>query len=109
MKVTIVHLGGSRKLVEFEGFDAPRPWIRLRYPNGGGGLFSFGLAHGNIECKRSEHPQWRIATKDLATLREMATLEKVKFTVVRWAKHHAVKPRAPKKKTAQKQIGLFNE
>lgn len=37
MKVTIVHVGGVEKVVDFESFDAPRPWIRLRYPNGGGG------------------------------------------------------------------------
>lgn len=106
MNVTIVHTGGSEKSVEFIGFDAPRPWIRVRYPNGGG-VFSFALAHGAIEAKRSEHPQWRIAPKDLAKLRELATAEKVKFTIVRWAKYHAVKPRAPRRKTEQKQLGLF--
>lgn len=106
MKITIVHLSGTRKLVEFDHFDKPRPWAIVRYPNGGG-LFSFALAHGGIECKRGTHPQWRVATEDLAKLREMATLEKVKFAVVRWAPHAKMAPRAPKKKTAQKQLGLF--
>jgi hypothetical protein len=38
MNVTIIHIGGTEKLCELESFDAPRPWVRLRYPNGGGGV-----------------------------------------------------------------------
>jgi len=40
MNIRIVHLGGTEKVCEFDGFDTPRPWARLRYPNGGGVLYT---------------------------------------------------------------------
>lgn len=100
MKVTIVHVGGTEKEVEFESFDAPRPWIRLRCP-GGGGLFSFALAHGGIECGRKLTPEWRVSDADLETLRAMALAEKVKFAVKAYAPYRHTLPGAPKKKTDQ--------
>lgn len=106
MKVTIVHVGGVEKVVDFESFDAPRPWIRLRYPNGGG-LFSFALSHGGIECKRSLTPEWRVSDADLEALREQARAEKIKFTEKRYAPYQRTLPGAPKKKTDQKTLELF--
>ncbi|HYQ30394.1 MAG TPA: hypothetical protein VER04_24360 [Polyangiaceae bacterium] len=108
MNVTIIHIGGTEKLCSFESFDAPRPWIRLRYPNGGG-VWSFALAHGGIEAKRGTMPEWRISDADLATLRAEAKALDIKFTVVPFARSQRVKPGAPRKKTPQKQMGLFEK
>lgn len=108
MKITIIHFGGTEKLVELESFAAPRPWVCLRYP-GGGGLFSFALAHGGIECKRSLTPEWRICEAELETLREQARALKIKFTVVEYRPHVRAKPGAPLKKTPQEQVELFAE
>lgn len=107
MKLTIIHISGSEKTVEFVGFDAPRPWIRVRYPNGGG-VFSFAFAHGAIEHKRGESPQWFLAEDNLETLRGVAREAKIAFSPV--PKTHAVnqlRPRRPRKKTDQKQLDLF--
>lgn len=73
----------------------------------GGGLFSFALAHGGIECKRSLTPEWRVSDADLETLRELAREAKIKFTVARYVQRSL--PGAPKKKTPQKQVELFPE
>jgi hypothetical protein len=107
MKLTIIHVGGSEKTVEFESFDAPRPWIRVRYPKGAG-IFSFALAHGAIEHKRGESPQWFLAEDDLEKLRVAAREARIMFSPV--PKNHAVsqlRPRRPRKKTDQKQLDLF--
>lgn len=108
MTVTIVHIGGTEKLCELECFDAPRPWIRLRYPNGGG-VWSFALAHGGIEAKRGTMPEWRISDDDLATLRADAKALGIKFAIVPFARGQQVKPKSPRKKTPQKQMGLFEK
>lgn len=106
MVITIVHIGGSEKRVEFEGFDAPRPWARCRYPMGGG-VYSFALSHGGIECKRGLTPEWRISDSDLAEPRALAKAEKIRFSVAPFAAYQALKPRAPRKKTEQKTLELF--
>ncbi len=106
--VKIVHIGGTEKLTEFVGFDAPRPWIRLRYP-GGGGIWSFALAHGGIEAKRGTLPEWRIDDAALDELRAEAKTAGIKFNTVPFARGQHVKPKAPRKKTEQKQLGLFEK
>lgn len=109
MNVTIVHLGGSTKLCDFDCFDAPRPWIRLRYPNGGG-IWSFALAHGGIESKRGTMPEWRISDDDLATLRAAAKDLNIKFNTVPFARSQpAARPKAPREKTDQKTLELFTK
>lgn len=108
MKFKIEHLGGSKKEVEFIDLDAPRPWIRVRYPNGGG-IFSFALAHGGIEHKRGEFPEWFIPEAKLEELRELARDAKIKFSPSPRPKFQQLKPSKPRKKTEQKQLGLFGE
>lgn len=107
MTLTIVHIGGTSKEVEWVDFDAPRPWVRVRYP-GGGGLFVFSLAHGGIECKRKELPQWRLSDPDLATLRAQAKALGIKFTAVPFARGRLKPlPGSPRKKPDQRQMELF--
>lgn len=112
MTVTIIHLGGVTKECELEGFDPPRPWVRLRYP-GGGGLWAFSLAHGGIEAKRNTLPEWRITDADLITIRRLAKEQGIKFSAVPFARakalHEKQRPGAPRKKVSQKQLGLFDK
>jgi len=108
MLVTIIHVGGTEKVVDFESFDAPRPWARLRFP-AGAGLFNFALAHGGIECKRSKTPDWRICEADLETIRAEARAQKIKFTVKPWVPYRRSLPGAPRKKTDQRTLSLFPE
>ena len=108
MLVTIIHIGGTEKIVEFEGFDAPRPWARLRFP-AGAGLFNFALAHGGIECKRTGTPDWRISEADLEAIRAEARGQKIKFAVKPWVPYRRTLPGAPKKKTDQRTLSLFPE
>lgn len=106
MILTIEHLGGATKHIEFEGFDAPRPWIRGRYPNGGG-VYRFALAHGGIEHKRGEHPEWFILEGELETLREQARELKIKFSSKPRVKYQQLKPTKPRAKAPPKQAELF--
>jgi len=106
VNVTIVHLGGTEKVCEFSGYDAPRPWVRLRYPSGGG-LWSFSLAHGGIESKRGTLPEWRIADPDLATLRAEAKGLGITFRSVPFARGQLQRPGKPRKNTPQRQLELF--
>lgn len=109
MKITIVHTGGATKEVEFLGFDAPRAWIRVRYPSGAG-IFGFALEHGFIEHKRGETPAWRITQPALDELRAQAKELKIKFSIAHYTvggRH--LRPRRPRKKTDQKQTELFGE
>lgn len=108
MNVTIIHVGGTEKVVDFESFDAPRPWARLRYP-GGAGLYNLALAHGGIECKRSQTPDWYINPIDLEAIRDQARALKIKFTVKEWAPYRRQLPGAPKKKLVQRTLPLFPE
>lgn len=106
MNITIVRLGGTTKQCEFEGFDTPRPWVRLRYP-GGAGIWAFALAHGGIEAKRGTLPEWRIAEADLAVLRALGRAEKLRFATVPFARGQLVRPTKPRKQPSQKQLELF--
>lgn len=112
MKVTIIHLGGSTKKCDLEEFDAPRPWVRLRYP-GGGGVWAFSLAHGGIESKRNTLPEWRITDADLVTVRQLAKEQDIKFSAVPFKRakmlHEKQKPGAPRRKASQKQLDLFDK
>lgn len=106
MKITIVHLGGTEKICEFDDFDPPRPWVKLRYPCGGG-VWAFALAHGGIEAKRATLPEWRITDADLATLRAMAREAGIHFATVPFARGQARRPVKPRKPPPQKQLELF--
>lgn len=108
MVVTIIHVGGTEKAVDFEGFDAPRPWARLRFP-AGAGLYNFALAHGGIECMRTQTPDWRICEADLETIRTAARAQKIKFAVKPWAPFRRTPPGRPRKKTDQRTLSLFPE
>ena len=101
-KLTIVHLGGTEKTVEFEGLIPTGGWVQVRYPNGGG-CYSFALAHGGIEAKRGEPATWRLADSDLEAARALAKIEKVK-----WRKPRCPgRPKKPRTKAMSKQIGMF--
>lgn len=106
MSIAIVHLGGTTKTCELEGFDPPRPWVRLRYPNGGG-IFAFALAHGGIESKRGTLPEWRIEEADLALLRAEARAAGIRFATVPFARGQSLRPTKPRKPASQKQLELF--
>jgi len=106
MNIRIVHLGGTEKVCEFDGFDGPRPWARLRYPNGGG-VWAFALAHGGIEAKRGTLPEWRIAEVDLAMLRAEGRAAGLHFATVPFARGKAARPVKPRKAPPQKQLELF--
>jgi hypothetical protein len=102
MQLTIIHVGGTEKVVEFEGLIPTGGWIQVRYPHGAG-CYSFALAHGRIECKRGETALWRLADADLEQMRELAKKEKVK-----WRKPRGPgRPRKPRTQHPTKQIGLF--
>jgi hypothetical protein len=72
-------------------------------------VWSFALAHGGIEAKRGTMPEWRIGDDDLATLRAEAKALDIKFNVVPFARSQRVKPGAPRTKTPQKQMELFQK
>jgi len=108
MTVTIIHIGGTTKLCTFDGFDPPRPWVRLRYPNGGG-LWAFALAHGGIEAKRGTLPEWRISDEDLTTLRALARDGGISFRSVPFARAQQQRPGKPRKPVPQKQLELFDK
>ena len=101
MKMTIVHFGGTEKVVEFEDILA-NGWVQVRYPNGAG-CYRFALAHGNIEAARGVQPEWRLSDLDLAAMRALAAERKIKVRKQR----APGRPRAPKKRAPSKQVDLF--
>jgi hypothetical protein len=101
-KLTIRHVGGTVKTVEFEGLIPSGGWVQVRYPNGAG-CYSFALAHGRVETKRGETALWSLDAADLERARELAKEAKVK-----WRKPRGPgRPRRPKSPHPNKQAELF--
>jgi hypothetical protein len=105
MNVTIINNGsGLKKACVFVDLGSRGAWAEVRYP-GAAGLFSFSLVHGGIECKRNEHPLWRLADADLIALRELAKCKGVKCSQPKKQKPH--RPTRPKTPTVQRQLEMF--
>jgi len=103
MQITIVHFGGTRKVVALEDIT-PQGWIQVRYPNGGG-CYSFSLVHGRMETKRGVEPEWHIEPADFERLKALAAERKIKPKKQR----HVGRARSPRKKAPSKQEELFND
>lgn len=97
MNVIAISQGGAEKAFEFEGFAPRGGWAECRAQNVGG-IYAFSLRHGAIECKRGEHPKWRLSALDLEKLRELAREQKVKFSTET--------PKASRKGVPRKPIGV---
>jgi hypothetical protein len=54
-------------------------------------------------------PEWRVDDAALEELRAEAKAAGIKFAAVPFARGQQVKPKAPRKKTEQKQMGLFEK
>lgn len=103
MDITIVNTSSAvEKVCTFDDFAPKGAWALLRYP--GAGLWAFSLRHGGMECKRHEHPSWRLVPADLEKLRAMAREREIKISVPRRA---VARPKKPQQPVAQKQTELF--
>jgi len=105
--IDIISLGGLLKTVQFSGFLHRGGWFQVRYP-GGAGLWAFSLRHGNMEAKRGEHPQWRIAKPEqLTEPRELAIKEGVKFSIQTPRAKKQNRPARPVIPPKQRQTEMF--
>ena len=90
-EVSIVHRGGTTKVVTVVGFDdAKRPIVALRFPMAG--LYRANLNHGWLEAPSGD---WRIADADLEGLRAWANETEHWISIVPRSSGRPVQPKRP--------------